>query len=98
MKTLFELIEKLLGGEYDMRAEKMIAATCTVERAAEDAIDELNAIRPKMGEEFFEALIDAGEAYDDGTPEEIQAYTGKVKELYGQIRAEIAGAVRESGD
>ncbi|MED9822905.1 MAG: hypothetical protein U0J65_12870 [Christensenellales bacterium] len=37
MIQLFEMIEKLLRGEYDLRGEKIITATCDMAEAVEVA-------------------------------------------------------------
>ena len=87
MKRLFEMIEALLRGEYDLHAEKMITVSCDIAAAADEAYVELHAIGEEFADVLIDGLYDIAEDYDAGTPQEIEEYTRRVKELYETAKA-----------
>ena len=89
MKRLFEMIEALIRGEYDLRGEKIITVSCDIAAAADDAYDELHTVGDQFADVLIEGLYDISEDYDDGTPEEGEEYTRRVKELYERAKMEM---------
>ena len=89
MKRLFEMIEALIHGEYDLRGEKLLMVSANIEMAANDAYDELHAVGDKFADVLIEGLYDISEDYDDGTLEEGEEYTRRVKELYERAKMKM---------
>lgn len=86
MQALFDKIEALIRGEYDLYGEGLLAAAADLECAAARATDDLYAIGEEFADMLIEGIIDIGEDYDDGTPEEGAEYTRRIKELYEKAR------------
>ena len=96
MIQLFEMIEKLLRGEYDLRGEKIITVTCDIAEAAEAARADLEPLYPEVADLLDDELYDIAEDYDSGTPEEGEEYMRRVKEVYERAKAMMSrGAAGE---
>ena len=83
------MIEALIRGEYDLRGEKIITVSCDIAKAADDAYDELHAIGDEFADILIEGLYDIAENYDDGTLEEGEEYTRRVKALYEHAKSKM---------
>lgn len=86
MKRLFEMIETLIRGGYDLSGEKIITVSGDIAQAADDAYDEMHALNEDAADELVEGLYDIGEEYDEGTPETAKEYTSRVKKLYEKTK------------
>lgn len=96
MIQLFEMIEKLLRGEYDLTGEGLLYAEADLEIAACEASAELYSMDAHMAKLLTEGIVDIGEDYDNGTPEEGEEYTRRVKEVYERAKAMMSrGAAGE---
>ena len=82
MKVLFKKIEALIRGEYNLAGEGLLEAAADLECAASEAEDELRRVGNDFADMLIEGIVDIGEDYEDGTPEEGAEYTRRIKELY----------------
>ena len=82
MKELFEKIEALIRGEYNLDGEALLEVAADLECTASKAEDELRKVGKDFAELLIEGIIDIGEDYDNGTPEEGAEYTRRIKGLY----------------
>lgn len=89
MNRLFEMIEALLRGEYDMQGEKIISVMYDIAETADGAYDELHVVGNDFANLLIDGLYDIAEDYDEGTPEEAAEYTRRVKELYEHAKTLI---------
>ena len=86
MKVLFERIEALIRGEYNLEGEGLLEAAADLECATSEAEEELRKIGDDFADMLIEEIIEAGEDCEDGTPEEGAEYVRRIKELYKQAK------------
>ena len=86
MKRLFEMIEALIRGDYDLSGEKIITVSGDIAQAADEAYDELHAACEDAADALADGLYDIAEEYDEGTPENAEEYTRRVQELYEKTK------------
>ena len=82
MKKLFDLLDRILSGQIDLRHEKILAASAEIESALIDAHDELFSHGQAFGDFLVNGLNDIGNDYTDGTAVTITEYKLRIEALY----------------